>query len=55
MSRKTDVPSMDYLKERRRFYLILADILPDVIILNGCKNPDDLKVAVLESFGGKTS
>ena len=54
MSRKTDVPSIDYLKERRRFYLILADILPDVIILNGCKSPDDLKVAVLGSIGGKT-
>jgi thymidylate kinase len=51
MSRKTDVPSIDYLKERRRFYLILADILPDVIILNGCQSPEDLKVAVLEGIG----
>lgn len=40
--RKTDIPSVDYLEERRRLYLHLAK-RDKVIILDGSKDPEELE------------
>ena len=45
-TRKNDIPSIDYLKERRKIYLSIAKE-HDMIILNGIMQLDDLKSAIL--------
>jgi len=47
--RKDDTPSIEYLKERRRFYLDVGKE-EEMIILNGSKNLDELKRYIQKSF-----
>ena len=47
--RKDDTPSIEYLKERRRFYLDVGKE-EEMIILNGSKNVDELKRDIQKSF-----
>jgi len=48
--RKTDVPHVDYLKERRGWYLALG-ARPEVELLDGEASPAALLQAVLQSIG----
>lgn len=47
--RKKDIPSINYLKRRRRLYKILARKIP-VYILDGTRKPGDLESVVLRTI-----
>ena len=48
--RKDDVPSLDHLRIRRRFYLKLASNLENIIILNGNKSKEEINAIVGSYF-----
>jgi dTMP kinase len=52
-SRKTDVPDVAYLQERRRYYLTLVD-RAEVCLVDGELSPDELArqaLSLLTAFG----
>jgi len=45
--RKSDIPSIEYLRERKNLYLSIGSEF-NMIILNGAENPENIKETVLE-------
>lgn len=51
MARKTDTPSVAYLRERRHLYLRAAEEM-DAVVLDGTRPLDEIRAAVIEHAGG---
>jgi len=50
--RKKDVPSIEYLKERRQLYLWIQKEY-DMVTLDGCKSITELEITVMDFAAGK--
>ncbi|MBP2144593.1 dTMP kinase [Methanofollis sp. W23] len=51
LARKTDTPSVEYLRERRHLYLRAAEAI-DAVVLDGTRPLDEIRAAVIGHAGG---
>lgn len=50
MMRKKDIPSIEYIHERRGIYLALGEIY-DMVVMDGTEDLDELKCEILKKIG----